>query len=345
MYKNNDNIKATLLGQFLSLLIASTAVCSTFLVNKGVNIPTTQSFFNYLLLAFTMGLSRLHSRKPLPRRWPLFIFVSFLDVEANFLLVKAYQYTSITSVTLLDCFSLPCVMILSFIILQARYRVGHVVGGFLCVFGLSFLIVMDHHGEAAGDKPLLGDVLVLIGALLYSVCNVTQERLLKDSTVQDFLLLMGVFGVAWSGVQVAIFERSGLVSAFTGKFEIIILLLGFSISLYLFYCLVPFVLKWSGSTVLNLSLLSSDLWGALARMLFFGGFSGASAGAFFGSLSLVTIGLVIYAKSGNIYQKGKIVQYQQVDEQLDDYNGDIDIEVVSQQIHMQQCEMQNNRVQ
>lgn len=43
--------------------------------------------------------------------------------------------------------------------------------------------------------------------------------------------------------------------------------------------LVPTVLVWGGSTVLNLSLLTSDLWAAGARALLFGGFGGwASAG-------------------------------------------------------------------
>lgn len=42
------------------------------------------------------------------------------DVEANFLLVKAYQFTSITSVTLLDCFTVPAVIVLSRAFLGSR---------------------------------------------------------------------------------------------------------------------------------------------------------------------------------------------------------------------------------
>jgi hypothetical protein len=34
------------------------------------------------------------------------------------LLLQAYQYTSITSVTLLDCFTIPAVMALSWLILR-----------------------------------------------------------------------------------------------------------------------------------------------------------------------------------------------------------------------------------
>eukprot|EP01026_Neomeris_dumetosa_P041691 TRINITY_DN345_c1_g1_i11.p1 TRINITY_DN345_c1_g1~~TRINITY_DN345_c1_g1_i11.p1 ORF type:complete len:423 (+),score=17.74 TRINITY_DN345_c1_g1_i11:159-1271(+) len=347
--KNNDFLKAIILGQFLSVIIASTAICSTALVRRGVNVPTTQSFFNYFLLALTMGILRLRSRAPLPPRWPFYAIIGLLDVEANFLLVKAYQYTSITSVTLLDCFSLPCVMVLSFFFLKARYRLGHALGGSLCVLGLAFLILMDHHGEGAGPNPILGDMLVLIGATVYGICNVTQERLLRESTVQDFLLLVGMFGLVWSGIQVSIFERAALATALQSNASVFFLLAGFAVSLFLFYCLVPFVLKWSGSAILNLSLLSSDLWAALARMAFFGGFSALTAGAFGGSLLLVTIGLIIYAKSGDVY-KVQDVQYVKFDEQQQqNVIGEDDMEIEVQELITQSnlqgqlCEMQSDK--
>ena len=38
------------------------------------------------------------------------------------------------------------------------------------------------------------------------------------------------------------------------------------------YCsLMPLELTWGGAALLNISLLSSDLWAALARIFFFGG--------------------------------------------------------------------------
>lgn len=41
--------------------------------------------------------------------------------------------------------------------------------------------------------------------------------------------------------------------------------------MFLFYSLVPYELQWGGAALLNLSLLASDLWTALARQLLFGG--------------------------------------------------------------------------
>ena len=43
-------------------------------------------------------------------------------MEANYLIVLAYQYTSITSVTLLDCTSIPIVMALSACLFRRRYK-------------------------------------------------------------------------------------------------------------------------------------------------------------------------------------------------------------------------------
>ena len=46
--------------------------------------------------------------------------LALMDVEANYLLVSAYRYTSLTSVTLLDCFSIPLSVALTGLLLGAR---------------------------------------------------------------------------------------------------------------------------------------------------------------------------------------------------------------------------------
>ena len=48
------------------------------------------------------------------------------------------------------------------------------------------------------------------------------------------------------------------------------LLTGYTLTMFAFYSLVPLVLQWSGAAVLNLSLLTSNLWAALARALLLG---------------------------------------------------------------------------
>eukprot|EP01117_Protostelium_nocturnum_P004779 TRINITY_DN1733_c0_g1_i2.p2 TRINITY_DN1733_c0_g1~~TRINITY_DN1733_c0_g1_i2.p2 ORF type:complete len:132 (-),score=46.54 TRINITY_DN1733_c0_g1_i2:532-927(-) len=120
------------LGQLLSLLITTTGVTSQMLVEwYSFNAPTLQSTLNYLLLSlylfpflylskssssssspfnsssssFTNPFSSLSNKKPFSffsisssqkKKLLLFFVLAFIDVEANYFVVKAYQYTSIT---------------------------------------------------------------------------------------------------------------------------------------------------------------------------------------------------------------------------------------------------------
>ena len=52
--------------------------------------------------------------------------------------------------------------------------------------------------------------------------------------------------------------------------QVAALLAAYTLAMFAFYSLVPLVLRWSGAAVLNLSLLSSNLWAALARALLLG---------------------------------------------------------------------------
>ena len=80
---------------------------------------------NYVLLtgsfgsAFCLSSWRFPPKLKLP--WWRYAVWAVLDVEANYFVVKAFQYTSITSVTLLDCFSIPCAMLLTRVFLQSRW--------------------------------------------------------------------------------------------------------------------------------------------------------------------------------------------------------------------------------
>lgn len=51
------------------------------------------------------------------------------------------------------------------------------------MLGLVLLVASDHHDpQARAPRPLLGDALVLLGASLYAVSNVSQEKLLAGVT-------------------------------------------------------------------------------------------------------------------------------------------------------------------
>jgi drug/metabolite transporter (DMT)-like permease len=213
--------------------------------------------------------------------------------EANYLVTKAYQLTSLTSVTLLDCFTVPAVMALSVVVLRRRFAPQQYVAAALCIVGLTVLVVSDRQASGSPGSVLLGDALVILGACLYAVCNVLQERLLAAAPFQEVLAMLGCWGALLSLLQVAALETPTLL-----QLQLRLTSIGpfftFAGALFAFYSLVPFVLMWGGATVLNLSLLTSDFWAAGARMVWFGGFGGTLP-AFAASLALVASGLALYA--------------------------------------------------
>lgn len=281
------------LGQFLSLLITSTGFSSSELAKKGINVPTSQSFLNYVLLAIVYGGIMLYRRKPLKAKWYYYVLLGIVDVEANFLVVKAYQYTSITSVMLLDCWSIPCVMLLTWLFLKTKYRFAKITGVVVCVAGLVMVVFSDVHAgdRAGGSKPSVGDALVIAGATLYAVSNVSEEFLVKNADRVELMSMLGLFGAFVSAIQMSILERHELKSIHWSS-GAVLPFVGFSVAMFLFYSFVPVLLKANGSTMLNLSLLTSDMWAVLIRIF---AYHEKVDWMYFVAFAGVCVGLVIYS--------------------------------------------------
>lgn len=75
------------------------------------------------------------------------------------------------------------VIVLSWLFLSATYGPKHWLGAGLCVAGVALLVSFDawQQGSAEMQHPLLGDLLVVLGASCYAVCNVLQEKMLGRS--------------------------------------------------------------------------------------------------------------------------------------------------------------------
>jgi hypothetical protein len=127
--------------------------------------------------------------------------------------------------------------------------------------------------------------------------------------------MVGAFGALIAAAQAALLERgawaallapdaggAGGAGQAEGRHALVqsvgVAFGAFTAALFAFSSLVPVVLVWGGATALNLSLLTSDMWAAAARVLLFGGFGGAG-GWFAASLALVAAGLVLYASAGS----------------------------------------------
>ncbi|CAL0316293.1 unnamed protein product [Lupinus luteus] len=290
---NKKTFTGVVLGQFLSLLITSTGFTSSLLAKKGIDAPTSQSFLNYALLTIIYGSILLYRRKPLKAKWYYYIILGIIDVEANFLVVTSYQYTSVTSVMLLDCWSIPCVIFLTWIFLKTKYRFKKITGVAVCVAGLVLVVFSDVHAgdRSSGSNPLKGDLIILAGATLYAVCNVSEEFLVKNADRVELMAMLGLFGAIVSAIQISILERNELKSIHWTA-GAVIPFVGFSVAMFMFYSLVPVLLKIHGSTMLNLSLLTSDMWSVLIRIF---AYHEKVDWMYYVAFAVVVVGLIIYS--------------------------------------------------
>uniref|UniRef100_A0A7S1DH92 EamA domain-containing protein n=1 Tax=Hemiselmis andersenii TaxID=464988 RepID=A0A7S1DH92_HEMAN len=192
-------VRGGIAGQIVSLCLVGTSGSSALLARRGWTMPMLQSFLTYLCIGvFYSGLVLYRGQDASgirggvmtsgmdARMIGVFLAFAISDVEANFTIVKAYQFTNLTSVTLLDCFTIPCVVCLSAVFLGARYTWVHGAGVVTAVAGLILLVYTDlkaAEGEVPppspgnGGKRVLGDVLTLVAATLYAVSNIMQEHL------------------------------------------------------------------------------------------------------------------------------------------------------------------------
>ncbi|AQK57773.1 Anthocyanin-related membrane protein 1 (Anm1)-like [Zea mays] len=262
-----DTLLGLALGQFVSLLITATGFASSELARRGINAPTSQSLLNYVLLAVAYGGVLLYRRQPLTIKWYYYLILGIIDVEANYIVVKSYQYTSLTSVMLLDCWSIPCVILLTWVFLKTKYGARKFLGVGVCVLGLILVVFSDVHASdrAKGPNPLKGDLFVILGSMLYACSNVTEEFVIKKSNRVELMAMLGLFGALISAIQISVLEREELHSI-TWTSGAVLPFLGFAVAMFLFYSAVPVILKLCGATMLNLSLLTSDMWAVLIRI-------------------------------------------------------------------------------
>nr|XP_026696145.1 solute carrier family 35 member F1-like isoform X2 [Ciona intestinalis] len=257
------------------------ATTSEFLQQNNVSVPLLQSSMNYFLLGIVYTLYLCFKKdengkrvifQVLKKHWWKYALLALIDVEANYMVILAYQYTSLTSVQLLDIFVIPAAMFLSFFFLKVRYLPIHFIGLVIAIIGVVCMVVADVLLGKGGtsSNAALGDFLVLGGATCYAISNVAMEFVSKkhNSGPTEILAMYGLFCPLICGVQMALLERQALTQIVWTS-TVILLLLGFGACMFIFYSLMPYVMKISSATAVNISLLTSDLFSLFVGIFVF----------------------------------------------------------------------------
>ncbi|MBA0721879.1 hypothetical protein Golax_009380 [Gossypium laxum] len=279
------NLFRLFLGQLVSFVLALMSFTSSLIASLGVDAPITQTSFTYFALAVVYGSILLYRGQKLRIPWYWYLALGFVDVQGNYLVNKAFQFSSITSVTLLDCWTIVWAIFLTYFFIGTRYSLWQLGGAALCVLGLGLVLLSDAGvGGGGGSKPILGDALVIAGTLFFAMSNVGEEFCVKKKDRIEVVSMIGLFGMLVSGVEL---YPLCLILGFAG----------YTFSSFMFYTITPFVLKLSGATMFNLSLLTSDMWAVVVRILFY---RQQVDWLYFVAFGVVVIGLVTYSTTEKV---------------------------------------------
>lgn len=273
------------LWQCAAALNVGSAVFSKLLARKGVATPVLQMtlVFGTLAIVFSGKLfSQRRNKRPsqVNRLW--FLLCGLIELQANASAVKAYQFTSIVSVQLLDCVSIPVVLVISVFCFKTRFNRLHYFGIAISVIGMLALILTDTFYNRANVEAALkghawkGDLLAVTSGILFALSNSILEYLVKryqgTDIVDEYLSGLGLVGACLGLIQAAVIGEFDIAQKAIEQDLLFFLgvMLAFVFTITAFYTLGAHIIRFSSAAVMNLSLLASDFWSLLFAFLLFG---------------------------------------------------------------------------
>jgi len=196
--------------------------------------------------------------------WKYFI-LAFLDVEGNYFVVLAYRYTTILSAQLISFWTIIVVVIISFLFLHVRYRIPQILGILICCGGMGVLLASDSmNGSPVGGLPtqVKGDLFMLLGATMYGFSNVAEEFLASKKPLFEVIGQLAFWGMLINGTQAGIFDRASFRSA-TWNGKVAGYMIGYTLTMLIFYTLVPILLRMASAAFFNISILTTNFWSVL----------------------------------------------------------------------------------
>ncbi|KAF8909403.1 hypothetical protein CPB84DRAFT_1703155 [Gymnopilus junonius] len=291
-------VLSLLAGQVVSLCITCTNVTTTELVNRGWTLSTTQGFFTYFSLFITYTPYTIYKygfkgwgNLILRDGWK-YVILAACDVEGNFLVIRAYQYTDLLSCMLLDAWAIPVCLFFSWVYMGSRYHWTQLLGVLICIGGLGMLVASDELTSKSWEAVAKGkgDGFMIAGATLYGFTNATEEFFVRKRPLYEVVGQLGMWGFIINGIQASGLEWKQMKEVpWTG--EIIGILMAFTASMFILYTVAPLLYRMASSAYYNLSLLSSDFYGLLFGLFLF---HYRPYWLYFISFAVVLCGLVTY---------------------------------------------------
>lgn len=305
-----------LYGQAIALVVSSMNAASyTLSFYCRVNTQIFQLLLVYLILSANL-LFRKHpandgrdfipfTQVRLQMPWWKYFLLSLLDVIPNFIQLISFQYTSLTSTTLLSSVTTPSTMLVSHYVLARTFGKWQYIGVILCLVGSAMTIWSDLDDDTSHAHSWIGDVLAVTAAVLNGSADVFSEYCIKNVDKFELLGMLGIYGTILTVLSCPWLEGEILMDVVQHRtsqeqMDIGLVIGWYVVSVLLYYMGEAFFLVSSEATLLNLSLQTSNLWAVIFSFLLF---HILPAGLFYIALALVVGGVCIYEATSTLKEE------------------------------------------
>ena len=263
-------IAAVLYGQVLSLLLSGTFIF-TQLVNKaGVYSSVFPNEIVYHLLFIIILFKYKHIYQIYLRQSfatiALAVVMGVMDVTANVLMLKSFQYTSAISAVLISSTSAILAVPLSYFYLKTRYNLYHLLGILVVVVGIVLINISKMQGEEEGTSfSVTGSILASLASLGFAASAVLQTRIIELLDGEGYpwgaLSCFGIISSIFSALianftSYGISDRDSLIYSSDPQ---VLYVIGYILAMTLFYILAPVYLRHYSAVNFQMSILTADI--------------------------------------------------------------------------------------
>ena len=320
--KKGTQWRNLLFGQLIALLLASQNSASfTLEYGLGKTFPFFIMFLAYCLLSlhltqlpasndslfdakYNVPFTNLKLKAPM---WS-YLCLSILDVGPSYMTLLAFQYTSLTSTTLLASLTIPSTMLTCTLLLGKRYKTHHYLGVATCLIGVSLTLWADLDQTKARSTTItqsshphsyFGDLLAIGAAICYGIADAAGEYWTKYVDRVEYLGMLGLFGSTFTLILFLWTEGNEVAALFlkidSSFIPVVAAILWYLASLVTYYISATLFYLTSDATLLILSLQSSNLWTILLSVVAYHEFPPP---LFYIAVLLVGGGVLVYESCG-----------------------------------------------
>jgi solute carrier family 35, member F1/2 len=262
-------ISAVIYGQILSLLLSGTFIFTQLVNQAGVysSIFPNELVYHLLFLIIIFKYNHIYQIfiKQTKGTIALAVGMGLLDVASNVSMLKSFQYTSAVSAVLISSTSAVLAVPMSYFYLKTRYNMYHCLGILVVIIGIVIINFskMQHDDDQSFDYT--GSILAALASFGFAASAVIQTRIIVlldgDGYPWGALSIFGVVSSIFSALianttSYGIQDRDSLLNSTDPHVYYII---GYILSMALFYILAPLYLQRFSAVNFQMSILTADI--------------------------------------------------------------------------------------